>query len=279
MQAERIWPAALGELQLQMTQATFDAWLRDSRLVRYEDGVFVVGVKNNYAKDWIENRLLHVIKRTLARLTGQEVEIEFSVLPEAEIAGQSRTQPLAEIPMPGPGEVAIQVVQFDPTKRGYLMTPHYAVRFWQPYLTPVPFGLWMTLCSYAYTSIRDERWPSVEMIADICAKGNRSAILGRNERRGRTAQTGAATILERENIIQHWTTGAGRETRHWFRVLESLPLLTPAQVQALPSRLQEAHERFIMKSKIDFDEWQRLTAPTLAAIQPLEPAGGLAEVP
>lgn len=82
MKAEHIWPAALGELQLQMTQATFDTWLRDSRMIKYEDGVLVVGVKNGYAKDWLEARLLPVIRRTLARLTGQSVEVKFIVYTE-----------------------------------------------------------------------------------------------------------------------------------------------------------------------------------------------------
>jgi chromosomal replication initiator protein len=79
MKSNQIWPAALGELQLQMPQATFDTWLRDSRLLKYEDGLFVVGVKNGYAKDWLENRLFSTVKRTLVRLIGKTVEIQFVV--------------------------------------------------------------------------------------------------------------------------------------------------------------------------------------------------------
>jgi chromosomal replication initiator protein len=79
MKPDHVWSAALGELQLQMTQATFDTWLRDSRLVKVEGGKYVVGVKSGYAKDWLENRLLSTIKRTLARLTGQTADISFIV--------------------------------------------------------------------------------------------------------------------------------------------------------------------------------------------------------
>jgi chromosomal replication initiator protein len=82
MKPDLIWSAALGELQLQMTQATFDTWLRDSRLVKFDDGVFVIGVKSGYAKDWLENRLLSTIKRTLARLAGPSAEIRFIVWDE-----------------------------------------------------------------------------------------------------------------------------------------------------------------------------------------------------
>jgi len=82
MNAARIWSAALGELQLQMTQATFETWLRDSKLVKYEEGTFVVAVKNGYAKDWLEHRLLAVIKRTLARLADHTVDVKFVVSAE-----------------------------------------------------------------------------------------------------------------------------------------------------------------------------------------------------
>ena len=82
MKSDQVWSAALGELQLQMTQATFDTWLRDSRLLKYEDGTFVIGVKNGYAKDWLEHRLLATIKRTLARLTGRTVAVKFVVWSE-----------------------------------------------------------------------------------------------------------------------------------------------------------------------------------------------------
>jgi chromosomal replication initiator protein len=79
MNAANIWSAALGELQLQMTQATFETWLRDSKLLRYEEGTFVVAVKSGYAKDWLENRLLTIVKRTLARLAGRTVDVTFVV--------------------------------------------------------------------------------------------------------------------------------------------------------------------------------------------------------
>ena len=76
--ADRIWSGALCELELQMTQATFDAWLRDSKLMRFKDDTFVVGVVSEYAKDWLDHRLLDTIKRTLARLIGQSTAaVEF----------------------------------------------------------------------------------------------------------------------------------------------------------------------------------------------------------
>ncbi|MBC7261269.1 MAG: chromosomal replication initiator protein DnaA [Chloroflexi bacterium] len=81
MNAEQVWQAVLGELQLQLTKSTFDTWVKNTHVLSYEDGTFVIGVHNAYAKDWLENRLLTTIKRTLIGIVGQTVEIKFVVHP------------------------------------------------------------------------------------------------------------------------------------------------------------------------------------------------------
>lgn len=77
MDAHRLWQAAQGELQLQMTRATYDTWLKGTFAVSYEDGLLIVGTENPYAKEWLENRLLGTIKRTLAGILGHTVEVRF----------------------------------------------------------------------------------------------------------------------------------------------------------------------------------------------------------
>ncbi len=78
---QRLWQAALGELELQMTRATFDTWLRDTHCIGMENGdTLVVGVKNGYAVEWLENRLAPIIRRTLHRLTQcEEINARFVV--------------------------------------------------------------------------------------------------------------------------------------------------------------------------------------------------------
>jgi len=83
MDAKRTWQTALGELQLQLTKATFDTWLKDTSGVAYEDGTVIVGVRNAYAKDWLENRLYTHIARTLSGIVGRTVEVRFVVAGQA----------------------------------------------------------------------------------------------------------------------------------------------------------------------------------------------------
>jgi chromosomal replication initiator protein len=77
---QKIWQAALGELELQMTRATFDTWLRDTHCIGLEnENTLIIGVKNGYAVEWLEHRLYTVIQRTLHRIAGVETEARFVV--------------------------------------------------------------------------------------------------------------------------------------------------------------------------------------------------------
>jgi chromosomal replication initiator protein len=73
------WKATLGELELQMTKATFNTWLKDAHLISCEDNTYTIGVRNDYAKDWLENRLRDTILRTLSAIKGQRVDVQFMV--------------------------------------------------------------------------------------------------------------------------------------------------------------------------------------------------------
>jgi len=79
LEPEEAWLAALGELQVLMTPATFNTWLRDCRLLAYEDGTFVLGVPNSFARDWLDNRLRSTVTRTLKGIIGRSVEARFVV--------------------------------------------------------------------------------------------------------------------------------------------------------------------------------------------------------
>ncbi len=64
---------------MQMTQATFDTWVKDTRIVSQDSDKLVIGTKSAFAKDWLENRLLTTINRTLTSILGRPVEIQFVV--------------------------------------------------------------------------------------------------------------------------------------------------------------------------------------------------------
>lgn len=79
MKAEQAWHAATGQLQMEMPKAAFNTWVRDTQFVAYEDGSFVIGVPNAYARDWLQNRLASTVVRMLTGIMNRSVEVRFIV--------------------------------------------------------------------------------------------------------------------------------------------------------------------------------------------------------
>jgi hypothetical protein len=82
MDAEHAWQSALGQLQMEMPKASFDTWVRDTCLVSYEDGHFTIGVRNAYARDWMESRLSIIATRLLMGIMNRSVDLQFVVAEE-----------------------------------------------------------------------------------------------------------------------------------------------------------------------------------------------------
>jgi chromosomal replication initiator protein len=79
MKAEQAWQAALGQLQLDMPKASFDTWVQNAEIVSYEDNIFIIGVPNAYARDWLESRLTSKINRLLCGIMNKTVSTRFIV--------------------------------------------------------------------------------------------------------------------------------------------------------------------------------------------------------
>jgi chromosomal replication initiator protein len=94
--ANQAWQAALGQLQIEMPKGTFDTWVREAELVAYEDGAFVIGVNNAYARDWLEGRLKSTVTRMLTGMMNRTVEVRFVVWQNEQPAAGSPETALAE---------------------------------------------------------------------------------------------------------------------------------------------------------------------------------------
>jgi chromosomal replication initiator protein len=105
MDAKQVWRAALGELQVSLSPANYETWLRDTRLVEVDDQRFKIAVPNGFAKDWLETRYRSLISQTLARVVGYSVQVEFVVVGAADAQEQAAA-------------VAAQPVRLEPTRVG-----------------------------------------------------------------------------------------------------------------------------------------------------------------
>lgn len=275
---EKAWKSALGELEGQMTKATFNTWLKDARVLRLEgDGCFYIGVRNEFAKDWLENRLADSITKTLEMIWQRPVQIVFEVLPNEVTRGPRPTAVNGNgngaSPTPPPEQdVFVEVVQFDPiSKGGFLMLGHYHNLFWRAYLdvvaarmgikVPRSFDLWLVLVSWQH--IKRTSRLNVNELCDFYANGNRERLFGRS-RAGREKQAGDLEVLEQEGLVNYEING---KTRNWectVKVVgEHLPVLTPHQVQQLPKELQKTHSALLYSCKVSLSQWRQMTANSL----------------
>ncbi len=118
MNAEQAWQSVLAQLQMEMPRASYDTWVRDTRPMAYENGIITVGVRNAYARDWLESRLATTVSRLLIGILNSNVTVEFVVFQAGE--ADSHTDPDAE-------RVAssIEITPPEPKPRHFTLNPRY----------------------------------------------------------------------------------------------------------------------------------------------------------
>ena len=115
MNAEQAWQSVLGQLQMEMPRASFDTWVRDTKPVSYQDGTLTIGVRNAYARDWLESRLASTVSRLLVGIVNASVAVNFIV------NGNEPETMMDETPLAQPEPIAA----YDQPMRPSNMNPRY----------------------------------------------------------------------------------------------------------------------------------------------------------
>jgi chromosomal replication initiator protein len=82
MNPQELWKATLGEIELQISKPNFITWLKNSELVERNarEGVALVGLPNNFAKEWVRNRYHKLILGSLRNLDSSIRNVDYVVL-------------------------------------------------------------------------------------------------------------------------------------------------------------------------------------------------------
>lgn len=105
MRPKDAWLAAQGQLELQMNRNAYNTWVRDCKFVSFADGVYTLGVKSNYVRAWLEEKLYRAIKFSLSSIYNEQVDVCFIIVDEAEMAAKGLAidgtpLPVRDIPNP-----------------------------------------------------------------------------------------------------------------------------------------------------------------------------------
>ena len=95
MNLKQLWSAALGEIQLTVTKGNYDTWFKDTAVISEEDDVFMIGVPNAFAREWLENKYRGQVRDTLQRLVGRTVDVRFVNMTAASVRYD---RPVAAVP-------------------------------------------------------------------------------------------------------------------------------------------------------------------------------------
>ncbi len=74
-----LWAAVLGALEVQVSRANYNTWLKGTRGVAFNQGLFVVGAPSAFATAWLDRNMSPLIRKTLVKVVGQEVGLTFQV--------------------------------------------------------------------------------------------------------------------------------------------------------------------------------------------------------
>ncbi len=81
MDTNQLWQAVLGEIELQISRPNFLTWLKNSQLLERneKEGVALVGLPNNFAKEWVKSRYHKIILGSLRNMDGSIKNVDYAV--------------------------------------------------------------------------------------------------------------------------------------------------------------------------------------------------------
>ena len=78
--ARTIWSAALGQLQLEIPRPNYETWLKPTSAVGLAGDTLSISTPSPFAAEMLEKRLSGTIHRTVSRVAGRKLIVEFKVV-------------------------------------------------------------------------------------------------------------------------------------------------------------------------------------------------------
>ncbi len=103
---EQLWQSALGEIEVQISRPNFITWFKNTRFIHKKGNAACIGLPNNFAKEWIENKYSKVVLGALRALEESITKVEFVVVSSkfggAPRGAKAQKNQTTEIQMPFP---------------------------------------------------------------------------------------------------------------------------------------------------------------------------------
>lgn len=85
-QLEQLWEKTLSIIEAQVSRPSFDTWFRPSRPLALRNGLLIVEVPSEHARDWLDQRYMSLLQATLNTMVEEPTSVRL-VLPGTDIGG------------------------------------------------------------------------------------------------------------------------------------------------------------------------------------------------
>lgn len=102
-----LWNQALGQIEKKLSKPSFETWMKSTKAHSLQGDTLIITAPNEFARDWLESRYLHLIADTIYDLTGEELSIKFVIpqnqneeefMPKSPIKKMSKEDEPADFP-------------------------------------------------------------------------------------------------------------------------------------------------------------------------------------
>ncbi|MCP6680566.1 chromosomal replication initiator protein DnaA [Bacillus nakamurai] len=87
-----LWNQALAQIEKKLSKPSFETWMKSTKAHSLHGDTLTITAPNEFARDWLESRYLHLIADTIYELTGEELSIKF-VIPQNQDAKDFMPKP------------------------------------------------------------------------------------------------------------------------------------------------------------------------------------------
>ncbi|MDD2732052.1 MAG: chromosomal replication initiator protein DnaA [Candidatus Pacebacteria bacterium] len=96
MTNEELWQGVLAQIQLNISQANFATWFKNTSIVSQKEGRLLISVPNSFVREWLENKYNKQIFKIIHNLNEEIKEIKYSVGKASEKAVKKASIDLLE---------------------------------------------------------------------------------------------------------------------------------------------------------------------------------------
>ncbi len=89
-----MWQAVLGEIELSVSRGNYVTWFKNTRLLRFKDGVLTIGVPNVFVKQQLERKYNQLVVDVLAKNSVTPERIDYKIHTDTSIRVRTEEEPM-----------------------------------------------------------------------------------------------------------------------------------------------------------------------------------------